>query len=311
MKFTKLHGLGNDYVCVNCFEEEICEPEKLAADICRRRFGIGADGLILIKPSLRADFYMEMYNSDGSRGAMCGNGIRCLAKFVYDRGMTKGKRNIVVETDSGFRRLYLHLDGGKVSEVTVDMGVPELCTGHGNISLLNYRRIVKRNMAYRNYRGCSGDAPFDLRERPYNKQQDIIQLEKKIVLGDIDLNVINVSVGNPHAVILCDDFEDIDVRRLGSLIEKHKDYPERTNVEFACVKDTGCIDVKVWERGAGETLACGTGACAACTAAIAAGKTGNAVRVSLPGGELSVSFNGANGHMILRGPVAEIYRGEW
>lgn len=310
MKFTKLHGLGNDYVCVNCFEEEICEPEKLASDICRRRFGVGADGLILIKPSSRADFYMEMYNSDGSRGAMCGNGIRCLAKFVHDRGMTNGKRNIVVETDSGLRRLFLHLEDGRVSEVTVDMGIPELCTSHGHISLLNYRRYIKRKMAYRNYRGCSGDTLSDIHDKSCNRQQNALQLEKLLMLEDMNVNVINVSVGNPHAVILCDDFDSIDVRKFGSLIESHEDYPDRTNVEFVCVRDSRQIEVKVWERGAGETLACGTGACAACTAAIAAGKTGNSVTVKLPGGELQISFNMSNGHLILRGPVEEIYRGE-
>ena len=305
MKFTKLHGLGNDYVCVNCFEEEVCEPEKLACSICRRRFGIGADGLILIKPSSRADFYMEMYNSDGSRGAMCGNGIRCLAKFVYDSGMTRGKRNILIETDSGLRRLYLHLENRKVSEVTVDMGVPELCTDMGNVSLLNYRRSIKRKMAYRNYRGCSSDTPFSI-----NEQQGLVQLEKTLIVDNVNINIINVSVGNPHAVIFCDDLDSIDVRKLGRLIERHEAYPEKTNVEFVCIKDNSRIEVKVWERGAGETLACGTGACAACTAAIALGKVGNSVSVKLPGGELQVSFNASNGHLILRGPVAEVYRGE-
>lgn len=310
MKFTKLHGLGNDYVCVNCFEEEVCEPGKTACGICRRRFGIGADGLILIKPSSKADFYMEMYNSDGSRGAMCGNGIRCVAKFVYDSGMTKGKRNILVETDSGLHRLYLHVDGRKVREVTVDMGVPELCTDDGNISLLRYRRNIKRNQACRNYRGCSGGAPFGINAEPLGERTRAVGVEKTLVIDGRNINVINVSVGNPHAVMLCDDFSDIDIRRLGSLIEKHEAYPERTNVEFVCIRDTGRIEVKVWERGAGETLACGTGACAACTAAIATGRVGNVVLVKLPGGELQVRLNTSNGHMILRGAVAEVYRGE-
>ncbi len=309
MKFTKLHGLGNDYVCVNCFEEEVLEPGKTACSICRRHFGVGADGLILVRPSKKADFYMEMYNPDGSRGAMCGNGIRCLAKFVYDNGLIKGRRNILVETDSGIRRLQLNITGGRVSEVTVDMGVPKICTDRGEIPLLNYLRYTRRNRAYRNYRGCSDGTSFDVNASGDSGYFEA-GLERTLVIDNREFRVINVSVGNPHAVIFCDDLDVVDIKRFGGLIENHEVYPDRTNVEFVKVKDSGVIEIKVWERGAGETLACGTGACAACSAAIAAGMIMNSVKVILPGGELVLSFNTATGHLIMRGPVEEVYRGE-
>lgn len=304
-----MHGLGNDYVCVNCFEEEVLEPEKTACNICRRNYGVGADGLILVKPSSKADFYMEMYNPDGSRGAMCGNGIRCLAKFVYDNGLTKGRRNILVETDSGVRKLYLHVTGGKVTEVTVDMGAPFVCTDDGQIQLLKLLRIQRRNRAYRNYKGSSNGTSFDINPAVVSSGPKA-ELQKILVVDNAEFKVINVSVGNPHAVIFCDDLETVDIKRLGSLIERHEDYPDRTNVEFVKVRDSGLIEVKVWERGAGETLSCGTGACAACSAAIATGKIMNSAKVILPGGELMLSFNSSTGHLILRGAVEEVFKGE-
>lgn len=309
MRFTKLHGLGNDYVCVNCFEEEVLEPEKTACSICRRHFGVGADGLILVKPSKKADFYMEMYNPDGSRGAMCGNGIRCLAKFVYDNGLTKGRRNILVETDSGVRKLYLHVTEGRVTEVTVDMGVPEVCTDNGKVPLLKFIRNTRRNKTYRNYRGSCNGTSFDINSAG-NFSFSEVGLERSLVVDNTEFRVINVSVGNPHAVIFCDDLNTVDIKKLGSLIERHEVYTDRTNVEFVKVRDSGMIELKVWERGAGETLACGTGACAACSAAIATGKTMNSVKVVLPGGELMLSFNTSTGHLILRGAVEEVFRGE-
>ncbi len=304
-----MHGLGNDYVCVNCFEEEVAEPEKTACSMCRRNLGVGADGLILIKPSKRADFYMEMYNSDGSRGAMCGNGIRCLGKYVYDCGLTKGRRNVLVDTDSGVRKLHLHVLDGRVAEVTVDMGAPVVCTDRGNVPLLNYIRNTRRNRAYRNYRGCSDGTSFDINS-PAIINHSELGLQNLLVVDNVEFKVINVSVGNPHAVIFCDDLNEVDIRRFGSLIEKHEAYPDRTNVEFVKVKDSGVIELRVWERGAGETLACGTGACAACSAAIAAGKISNSVKVILPGGRLMISFNASTGHLIMRGPVEEVFRGE-
>lgn len=309
MKFTKLHGLGNDYVCVNCFEEEVLEPEKTACSICRRHFGVGADGLILVRPSKKADFYMEMYNPDGSKGAMCGNGIRCLAKFVYDNGLTKGRRNILVETDSGVRKLHLHVFGGKVTEVTVDMGAPQVCTDKGKEPLLKFIRNTRRGRTYRNYRGCRDGTSFDINSSGTFGLSEM-GLERTLVVDNREFRVINVSVGNPHAVVFCDDLDAVDVKRLGSMIERHEAYPDRTNVEFVKVQDSGLIELKVWERGAGETLACGTGACAACSAAIATGKIMNSVKVILPGGELMLSFNTATGHLIMRGPVEEVYSGE-
>lgn len=290
MRFTKLHGLGNDYVCVNCFEEPVSEPSKLARNICRRNFGVGSDGIILIKPSSVADFCMEMYNPDGSRGAMCGNGIRCLGKFVYDSGMTRGRQRITVETDAGIHRLYIHAVRGSTVEVTVDMGIPGICLNDGVITLKAALVRMRRQ-----------DIPADCRESG---------LLQTITVGSRDIKVINITAGNPHAVVFCDNLDSVDVRGIGSAIETYDAYPDRTNVEFVQVKDFNRIEVKVWERGAGETLACGTGACAACAAAIATGKVSNSVRVCLPGGELTVNFNMATGHLILRGSAVEVFTGE-
>lgn len=308
LKFTKLHGLGNDYVCVNCFEEEVLKPEKTALTICRRHFGVGADGLILVRPSKKADFCMEMYNPDGSRGMMCGNGIRCLAKYVYDSGLTKGRKNILVETDSGIRRLQLQTDNGRVSEVIVDMGVPKIYTDRGELPLLNYIKYTK-SRTYRNYRGGNGGASFNI-NMAGARELSQMGIWKTLSVDNIEFKIVNISVGNPHAVIFCDDLDSIDVKRVGALIERHEAYPDRTNVEFVKVIDSGHIEVRVWERGAGETLACGTGACAACSAAIAAEKIINSVKVVLPGGELMLGFNTATGHLIMRGAVAEVFRGE-
>ena len=251
MKFTKMQGIGNDYVYVNCFEETVENPEKAAVFVSNRNFGIGSDGLILIQPSEKADCRMDMYNLDGSRGAMCGNGIRCVGKYVYDHGITD-KTEIDVETLSGIRHLSLHVKDGRVESVTVDMGSPEQTS----------------------------------------------QVSEQILVGDSEFQFTGVSMGNPHAVVFLDEaeslgnsLEQLDIEAIGPLFEHHERFPDRTNTEFVEVLDEGHVRMRVWERGSGETLACGTGACAVLAACVLNGRTGNEAQVELPGGTLSIRWD--------------------
>lgn len=233
MYFTKMHGLGNDYIYVNGITEHIREPERLAVRLSDRHFGVGADGLILILPSRRADFRMEIYNADGSRAEMCGNGIRCLAKYVYDRGLMK-KKELIIETDAGMRRLRLETDEeDKISQVTVDMGYPIFQADKIPI-ISEHTRVVQE--------------PISIRHMEYR--------------------MTGVSMGNPHAVVWVNSVKRLDLAQIGPEFEYHGRFPRRVNVEFAQVVDREHIIVRVWERGAGETLACGTGACAVAAAGV-------------------------------------------
>ena len=264
MKFTKMQGLGNDYVYVNCFEETVNDPEKLAIAVSDRHFGIGSDGLILITPSEVADCRMDMYNLDGSRGAMCGNGIRCVAKYVYDYGLTD-KPQISVETLSGIKYLDMKVENGKVTAVTVDMGEPEQTS----------------------------------------------ELPEKIEVDGTEYEFTGISMGNPHAVLFMDEIDSLELETIGPKFEFHKRFPDRTNTEFVKVIDRTHVKMRVWERGSGETWACGTGACAALAAAHFLGLCPPEVTALLPGGSLVLSLDTASGHIRMTGPAVTVFEGEW
>mgnify|MGYP000591235342 FL=1 len=273
MKFTKMHGLGNDYVYVNCFEEKIDNPPAVARFVSDRHFGIGSDGLIMINPSKTADFEMEMYNADGSRGEMCGNGIRCVAKYVYDYGLTD-KTQISVETLGGIKYLDLTVEDGKVSLVKVDMGKPELEADL--IPIISEREQVI-------------DEPIEVDGKEYH--------------------MTGVSMGNPHAVIYVDDVKGLDLEKIGPKFENHERFPKRINTEFVHCIDRQTVEMRVWERGSGETLACGTGACAVAVSSILNNLTDTQVTVKLLGGDLQIEWNREKDRVFMTGPVTVVFDG--
>lgn len=272
MKFTKMHGIGNDYVYVNCFKEKIENPGEVAKRISDRHFGIGSDGLILIKPSQIADFEMEMYNSDGSLGAMCGNGIRCVAKYVYDYGLTD-KTQISVATGSGIKYLDLTVEDGKVVLVKVDMGAP----------ILEPEKIPAKVSK------ATG---------------------KKLTVQGKEYEVTCVSMGNPHCIVCVDDVEGLAIEQVGPFFERHEVFPDRVNTEFIKVLDRNTVQMRVWERGAGETWACGTGACAVAVACILNGWTEREVTVKLRGGDLRICWDQDKNTVFMTGPAATVFDGE-
>ncbi len=274
MKFTKMQGCGNDYVYINCFEEKVEDAPALARKVSDRHFGIGADGLVLIKPSSRDDFTMEMYNADGSQGKMCGNAIRCVGKYVFDHGMTK-KRELAVETLAGTKYLSLNVSGDKVSEVTVLMGVPVF--EPEKIPVVAEGKSVV-------------DMPVTVDGRKYR--------------------ITAVSMGNPHAVIFVEDTKNFPIEKIGPLFERHEMFPERVNTEFVKVLDRENISMRVWERGSGETWACGTGACASAVASVINGYTDGKVTVHMLGGNLHIRYDGEGGQVYMTGPAVEVFRGE-
>jgi len=282
MKFTKMHGIGNDYVYVNGFEEELpLEAGRLAELVSDRHFGIGSDGLILIKPSQTADFTMEMYNSDGTRGLMCGNGIRCVAKYVYDHGMTN-KTTLNIETGAGIKKLDLKVKNSKVVQVTVDMGIPTLIGEEGETPLTP---------------GIAGSLKAD-------------EIWRELPFKDHPQTVIPISMGNPHAILFVPDVADIPITTVGPRIENHPFFADRTNVEFVHVTGTDSLRMRVWERGAGETMACGTGACASAVASALIGQTGHSVDVRLNGGTLHIKWR-EDGHVEMTGTATEVFTGEF
>ncbi len=276
MKFTKMHGIGNDFVVINCLEQPI--PEEQLAEVSRklndRKFGIGGDGLILVLPSKMADFRMRMFNPDGSEAEMCGNGIRCFAKYLYDRKLA-GDTHLRVETKAGVKTIKMLTRGGKVESVRVDMGQP---------------RLRRSEIPMR------GDDTERVVGEPLKVDGNRFQITA-------------VSMGNPHVVIFDDNVKNLDLERLGPLIENHKAFPERTNVQFVQVCNSSEIILRTWERGAGITLACGTGACAAVVASALNNKTGKHVRVHLPGGDLVIEWTGDN-RVMMNGPAEEVFEGD-
>ena len=287
MHFTKMQGIGNDYVYVDCTKEMISDPGSIAAKISDRHFGIGSDGLILICRSDRADFKMDMYNADGSQGAMCGNGIRCVAKFVYDRGMTD-KEEITVETKSGIKTIHMTVKDGRVFSARVDMGAPILEAEKIPILL--------------------PDEPAG--ELPSSPEQDRVISEPVNVCGK-DFRMTGVSMGNPHAVIFIpEDPKEFPLEKYGPVFEHLPCFPDRVNTEFAHVIDRHTISMRVWERGSGETLACGTGACATAVAGILNHFTESPVTVRLLGGDLTIEWDGEGTPVFMTGPAVTVYEGE-
>lgn len=276
IKFTKMQGCGNDYVYVNCMEETINNPGEVSRYISDRHFGIGSDGLILICPSVVSDFRMAMYNADGSEGKMCGNGIRCIAKYVYEYGLTD-KEQISIETKSGIKYLDLTVKDGKVCLVKVDMGAP----------------VLKPE-----------EIPVVA-----DKGTDTF-IDQPVCIDGSDYKITCVSMGNPHAVIFVDDTKNFAVSKYGPLFEKHTLFPDSVNTEFVQVISRNEINMRVWERGSGETLACGTGTCAAVVACVLNGRTDCEVTVHLLGGDLFIKYDRENETVWMTGPAETVFDGE-
>lgn len=276
MKFTKMQGIGNDYVYVNCFKETVKDPSAVAKFVSDRHFGIGSDGLILIKPSDIADCEMDMYNLDGSQGAMCGNGIRCVAKYVYDYGIVK-KENISVSTKSGIKYLDLTVRDGKVALVRVNMGSPVLTASQIPVVSSTEEMI---------------NAPLKVNGETYY--------------------ITAVSMGNPHAIVYMADVDHLDIGEIGPYFENHMAFPDRVNTEFVEVLDDHTLKMRVWERGSGETLACGTGACAVAVASILNGHVDGEkpVTVKLLGGDLEIFWDRQENLVYMTGPAATVFDGE-
>ena len=275
MKFTKMQGIGNDYVYVNCFEETVADPERVSEIISDRHFDIGADGLVLIMLSDKADFRMRMFNADGSEGNMCGNATRCIGKFVYDNHLTD-KTSITLETRSGIKKLTLYPENGKVKTVLVDMG----------------KAVLK---------------PADI---PMNVSGDTF-INKPITVDGKEVFITAVSMGNPHAVTYVDDVDSLELEKIGPSFENHPLFPERVNTEFIKILDESTMQMRVWERGSGETWACGTGACAATAASVLNGyfPHDKEITVKLRGGDLFITYK-SDGTVLMRGPAETVFTGE-
>ena len=275
MRFTKMQGIGNDYIYVNCFEETVDDPSALAVRISDRHFGIGGDGLILICPSHSADFRMRMFNSkDGSEGEMCGNAIRCVGKYVYDNGMTD-KEVLRIETLAGIKVLELNVSEGAVDTVRVDMGEP----------ILRPR-----------------DIPMDSDGETF--------IAGAITTEAASYSATCVSMGNPHAVVYVDSVDGLEIEKEGPLMENHPIFPNRTNTEFVRVLEDGTLEMRVWERGSGETLACGTGACAVLVASVLNGKSPRSNTVRLRGGDLLIEWDEKDNRVYMTGPAVKVFEGE-
>ena len=274
MRFTKMHGCGNDYVYVNLFEEKDENPAEVSIKVSDRHFGIGSDGLITIGPSDKADFRMHIYNADGSEAEMCGNGIRCVAKYVYDHHLTD-KTKITVETGAGILTLILFPKDGKVEQVRVDMGEPILTPAEIPVV-------------------ADGDKVID----------------EPIEVGGKTWNMTCVSMGNPHAVVFVDDTANFPLETYGPLFENHERFPKRTNTEFVQIISRTEANMRVWERGSAETWACGTGTCACVMACILNGKTEDKVLVHLRGGDLTIEYDRESNHVFMTGPATEVFSGE-
>lgn len=274
IKFTKMHGLGNDYVYIDAINQKIENESSLAKFVSNRHFGIGSDGLILICKSEIADFKMRMFNSDGSEAEMCGNGIRCVGKFVYDKGLTN-KTTVKIETLAGIKTLILNTKDGKVETARVDMGEP----------ILEAEKI-----------------PVISTEKPVKNLE--LEAENK------KFKFTCVSMGNPHAITIVENTKEFDVEKYGKVLEIDKAFPKKANIEFAQIVDRQNINMRVWERGAGETLACGTGACATAVACNLNGLTDRKVNIELLGGTLNIEWNETDNHVYMTGPAVTVFDGE-
>lgn len=284
MRFTKMHGAGNDYVYVDCFSEKVPHnlPE-LARRISDRHFGIGGDGLILIHPSDVADARMQMFNADGSEAEMCGNGIRCVAKYVYDHGLAKSEK-LRIQTGAGILSLDLEVVDGLARQITVDMGEP----------------ILEPNLV-----------PTTLRDNGADSKETAPVVDAPLSVDGKDLAVSCVSMGNPHCITYVERLRDDWVLGLGPKIEQDPHFPNRVNAEFVEIISPGEIRMRVWERGSGETRACGTGACAACVAGVLSGRTNREILAHLPGGDLRLVWREDDSHVFMTGPAEEVFSGDW
>lgn len=275
MKFTKMHGCGNDYIYINGFEETITEPSKLSVQMSNRNFGVGSDGLVLILPSKTADFRMRMFNSDGSESEMCGNAIRCVGKYVFDKGLFKDTI-IKIETLAGIKVLELTVENEKVTWVKVDMGEP----------------ILEANLI-----------PVISSKQPV--------IGETLVIEDNEYAFTCVSMGNPHAVTFIEETHTFPLEKVGPLVEVASIFPRKTNVEFAQIMDREHIKMRVWERGAGETLACGTGACGTLVACVLNGLTDRKATLHLLGGDLLIEWDEKTNHVFMTGPAETVFEGDW
>jgi len=276
IEFYKMHGIGNDYVYIDCFFQKIEKPSIFALKMSDRHFGIGGDGIVLILPSDIADCKMDMYNADGSQGKMCGNAIRCVGKYMYDIKEIP-KTELTVETLSGIKHLKLHVDEGEVKSVTVDMGEPV----------------------------------FDPSEIPVNISEKFPVVLRETKTGDSCYKMTFVSMGNPHAVIFLDEITNYNLEKLGESMENNPIFPEGINTEIVKINDLENIEMRVWERGSNETLACGTGACASVVAGVLAGKISNKVKVKLLGGMLDILWDENSNHVFMTGPAEVVFKGFW
>lgn len=284
LEFTKMQGIGNDYVYIDCTKKELEKPEKISQIVSNRHLGIGSDGLILIKNSKIADFKMEIYNADGSQAEMCGNGIRCVAKFVYDKGLTE-KTKLKIETLAGIKELELNVENSKAKTVKVDMGAP----------ILEAEKIPVYIDEKMKAEGITPTSVIkNLKLEAYNKR----------------FTFTCVSMGNPHAITFIENVEKFDVKKFGSIFESAKSFPNKSNIEFVEIIDKENIKMRVWERGSGETMACGTGASASVVACILNNKTLNKVKVHLLGGELYIEWNKENNHVYMTGTAETVFEGK-
>lgn len=276
MRFTKMHGAGNDYVYIDCFQENLAgDVAELARKISDRHFGVGGDGMILIRPSEVADARMQMFNADGSEAEMCGNGVRCVAKYVYDHGIAR-KEALQIETGAGVLQLQVEVENDRVSQVRVDMGEPIL---------------------------VAEKIPTTLPGSPV--------VEVPLEVAGRRFNVTCVSMGNPHCVTFVDELNDDWVLGIGPQVETHEHFPRRVNAEFVEIISPTEVKQRTWERGSGETLACGTGASAVCVAGVLSGRTERKILVHLLGGDLTLEWNEADNHVYMTGPATEVFSGEW
>lgn len=283
MRFTKMHGAGNDYVYIDCVRQPPPhDPAALSRAISDRHFGVGGDGLILILPSERGDARMRMFNADGSEAEMCGNGVRCVAKYVYDHGISKNNP-LKIETGRGVLTLALELRQGQVESVTVDMGEPILASERIPTTLPGPRVI---------------NAPLPT-------------LDVGLDAAAVDSHMTCVSMGNPHVVVYCRDVAKVPLEQVGPLLETHPLFPRKINVHFVQVRSPAEVTMRTWERGSGVTLACGTGACAVCVAGVLTERTGSEILAHLPGGDLQLRWAGKHQPVFMTGPAVEVFSGEW
>lgn len=295
MRFTKMHGIGNDYIYINGFEQTVDDPPALARRIADRHFGVGGDGLILILPPDdrdQADVRMRMFNADGSEAQMCGNGVRCVAKYAVDHGLAESKP-LRVQTVAGIKVIDYQLDGaGRLAEASVDMGPPRLRPEAIPVRMADLDQLVNH--------------PID---KLFNWPASVGQAW--ISASGLDARMTCVSMGNPHLMLYCRDVAAVPIEHVGPIIENHRLFPERINVHFVQVETPDHVTVRHWERGSGATLACGTGACAVCVAGVLTDRTRRRITADLPGGSLDLHWRTDDDHVLMTGPATEVFTGDW